>query len=447
MAFFICMRYTYFKIRECEIMKKLLFFLFLFMLPVVVFGRCYNIPVCSNGTQTALSFCDNETVRVSMNIYTPTLSEVKAYNLDVDPNAEIVTGNGEFYIPDVPGFVFDGYYYNGSKVLEFAGLRVVPITYDLVGRLCVYDDNGDWTGEREKENTYTIKDEFEQIVLESKWRSVDMIVHYHNNGGSGPSSGVASGDNNQVGLSVPTRTNYTFTGWYYDEALTKKVESDKIIELDFETINDMNYGLNTGIKSGYKDLNLYAGWALSSSGSVSGSGSVSSCPMGVATARIDYYTNGGDSIPSSIISSMLLVNNNLPLPVKAGYIFDGWYYDEELTDKVNTTLISEVKYQRLVDEKGCTKTDVVNLYAKWTDTDSKNNALDQGSNSGNNDSSKDNDDGKVNAGNDDMEDSSDDSKNPDTGAFATSLSVIVIVSICFILLCKRYYKFSRFPKI
>lgn len=425
-------------------MKKVLLFLILFMFPVIVFGRCYDIPVCSDGTQRTERFCDHEEVRVSMNINTPTFSDSKTYTLDVDPDAERVTGNGEFYIPDIPGFVFDGYYYNGSRVLEFTGLRIVPITFNLVGRLCVYDDDGKWTGGRKAENTYTIKDEYQQIRLESEWHSVDMRVIYHNNGGSGPSSGIASGNNNQVGLAVPTRTNYTFTGWYYDEALTKKVGSNKIIELDFKTINNMNYGINTGIKSGYEDLDLYAGWEFTSSGT----GSSSSCAMGIASAVINYHTNGGNDIVSSSIGALPNSSDtNLPLPIKAGYIFDGWYYDEALTNKVTTTLIREVKYEKLTDEKGCTKTATVNLYARWKDTDSKNDALDGEENSGTSgDSSSGNDDssdGTVNSGDDEINDS----KNPNTGAFATGLSVIVLLGIGLFILYKKHYKYNKFPKI
>ena len=311
-------------------------------------------------------------------------------------------------------------------------MELVPDYLEIAETFCISG------GDIDQGQVYRIIDNYEPVRLESEWQSVDMRVIYHNNGGSGPSSGVASGNNNQVGLAVPTRTNYTFTGWYYDEALTKKVESNKIIELDFKTINNMNYGINTGIKSGYEDLDLYAGWL-----SESGSSTDVVCPYGKPDLRVIYNTNGGATIEEAYSGGGVAPNENaLAVPVKAGYIFDGWYYDSALTKKVSASKLSEIEHEENKDSNGCYETTTVNLYAKWKDTDSKNDALDGEENSGTSGDSS-NGDGTVNSGDDEINDS----KNPNTGAFATGLSVIVLLGIGLFILYKKHYKYNKFPKI
>ncbi len=89
------------------------------------------------------------------------------------------------------------------------------------------------------------------------------------------------------------------------------------------------------------------------------------CPNGVATRVIIYNTNGGNSLDSQYISAIKYSDTSLPIPVKSGYIFKGWYYDSTLTNKVNTNDFTEVSYTPKYDTHGCVQTVSVNLYAKW----------------------------------------------------------------------------------
>lgn len=49
---------------------------------------------------------------------------------------------------------------------------------------------------------------------------------------------------------------------------------------------------------------------------------------------VTFNTNEGSEIPPVIVDSNVLVNLSSYIPTKAGYVFAGWYADEELTEKV-----------------------------------------------------------------------------------------------------------------
>ena len=105
----------------------------------------------------------------------------------------------------------------------------------------------------------------------------------------------------------PTKTGYTFLGWYKDEELTLlwNFDMDKVTE----------------------DMTLYGEWIADE-------------------YSITFYTDGGTAIsPVTAMYNKLI--DEPPFPIKADYRFLGWYKDEELTkpwsfdtDKVteNTTL-------------------------------------------------------------------------------------------------------------
>lgn len=94
-------------------------------------------------------------------------------------------------------------------------------------------------------------------------------------------------------LPTPERAGYAFGGWFTDEALTQP------------------FDVNTKIN---KTTTLYAKW-------------------------IDIYTiwfieNGGEEV-SDVTVQYGDPTPKLPTPIKEGYIFDGWYADENLTKAFN----------------------------------------------------------------------------------------------------------------
>lgn len=66
-----------------------------------------------------------------------------------------------------------------------------------------------------------------------------------------------------------------------------------------------------------------------------------------------YDTNGGEKLESETKDRIWTKDyENLPTPVRTGYVFDGWYYDSKLTD--------------LVEEDVEVNQSTMTLYAKWS---------------------------------------------------------------------------------
>ena len=116
--------------------------------------------------------------------------------------------------------------------------------------------------------------------------------------------------------SNPSRSGYSFSGWYAEKSGGK--------QFDFKT----------GIT---KDLTLYAHWTSNSSGGSSSGGSSSG---GSTTPVVYYYTVSFDVLASDVsnippaqqIRSGGLVTEPVA-PSRSGYNFTGWYIDNTYTDK------------------------------------------------------------------------------------------------------------------
>ena len=63
--------------------------------------------------------------------------------------------------------------------------------------------------------------------------------------------------------------------------------------------------------------------------------------------------------------------HDLPTPIKAGYEFDGWYYDSELTNKVETTNTIDIKPVPKRDEDCIVGYEDITLYAKYLKKEEK----------------------------------------------------------------------------
>ena len=69
------------------------------------------------------------------------------------------------------------------------------------------------------------------------------------------------------------------------------------------------------------------------------SGSSSICATGGASHGLVYNTNGGGSIETTMFCSACFhEDTSLPIPVKEGYEFGGWYYDSSFKQKVETKI-------------------------------------------------------------------------------------------------------------
>lgn len=116
----------------------------------------------------------------------------------------------------------------------------------------------------------------------------------------------------------PTRTGYTFVGWFYDNACTQAVD----------------WSANCTQTSNFI---LYAKWEIND-------------------LVVTYATNGGNLIFPQNIQYGDPMSDVKPVdPTRSGYSFEGWFYDEALTNAVDWNT-------------SCTATTDFTLYAKWEST-------------------------------------------------------------------------------
>ena len=125
----------------------------------------------------------------------------------------------------------------------------------------------------------------------------------------------------------PVRTNYRFTGWDKD---FDNITSDLIVTAQYRYITNSESGGGSG-----------------------GSGNGGS---GNSTIFYNLYfdTNGGSSISTQSVRAGRTVEL-VREPVKAGFVFDGWHADKELTNWISSVYMDGNK----------------TVYAKWTAEEEK----------------------------------------------------------------------------
>lgn len=156
----------------------------------------------------------------------------------------------------------------------------------------------------------------EDITLYAKWIAASVpscTVTFISNGGTvvAPQTVEIGGMANEP--TAPTKTGYTFGGWYTTSELTTI--------FNFGTVLTEN-------------VTVYAKWTINS-------------------YNITFYTDGGSYIsPASVTYGGTVAEPSIP--TKAGYTFDGWYIDSGLNESFR------------FGEYGTVITTHTTLYAKWT---------------------------------------------------------------------------------
>ena len=124
------------------------------------------------------------------------------------------------------------------------------------------------------------------------WKYNLFNVNYNTNGGN---TITALLDVNKLPntLPIPIKDGYTFLGWYYENDFTTLAVGGTVLD---------------------DDVILYAKYIITNQ------------PAGY---HIRYYSNGGTSIQGTDTATKL--PNPLPIPLKEGFYFLGWYCDENFT--------------------------------------------------------------------------------------------------------------------
>ena len=148
------------------------------------------------------------------------------------------------------------------------------------------------------------------ITLYAKWTVVQYTITFESNGGSSVTSITQDYGTTVTAPADPTKTGYTFAGWYSDAGLTTPYT--------FTTMPASN-------------ITLYAKWT-------------------VIQYTITFESNGGSSVTS--ITQDFGTTVTAPAdPTKTGYTFAGWYSDIGLTTPYTFTTMPASN---------------ITLYAKWT---------------------------------------------------------------------------------
>ena len=159
------------------------------------------------------------------------------------------------------------------------------------------------------------------MTLYGKWEANPVIevfdVNFNSNGGSAVTSQVGLSKGAKVTKPLdPSRSGYSFRGWFVDEAMTTP--------WDFDT------NTVTG------NTTLYAKWDVN--------------PV-VETFDVRFNSNGGSSVLSQLgLSKGAKVTKPLD-PSRSGYSFKGWFVDEAMTMPWNFDTDTVAKN--------------TTLYAKW----------------------------------------------------------------------------------
>ena len=196
--------------------------------------------------------------------------------------------DSDFTMPANPtkaGFYFDGWYFD-SALTQYASPSAI----------------------RAKEESFTVYAKWQEIVV-----IPDVVVTFNTNGGSTIASDVI--DNDFTMPADPTKAGFVFDGWYFDSALTQLATPG-------------------AIRAKSESFTIYAKWIEQ---------------IVVNDVNVTFETNGGSTIPADIIDASFVMPAN---PTKAGYIFDGWYFDSALTQPATNGAI-------------LTKAESFTIYAKW----------------------------------------------------------------------------------
>jgi uncharacterized repeat protein (TIGR02543 family) len=189
--------------------------------------------------------------------------------------------------------------YNLSKLVNNEWVSCEDVEYNIMS---VIIDTSTWT-----EIQRTIVNSTPPVYWEDLNAPQGYTITFNSNGGS-----TVTDLTEQTALPnplpIPTKENHSFIAWYYDSDFTNEALAGDPL---------------TG------DVTLYAKWELN-------------------TYTITFEENGGSTI--SDIEEATELPTPLPMPVKPGYKFVAWYYDEELTTRAKAGDIIEAN---------------TTLYAKW----------------------------------------------------------------------------------
>ena len=146
-------------------------------------------------------------------------------------------------------------------------------------------------------------------ALTVQWTAPTYTVTLHANGGSvSPDSVTTGADGKLASLPTPTRSSYSFNGWYTEKNGGTKVTTDTV------------FSANTTV---------YAHWTYTGG------------YYPPAYYTLTFETNGGDKLSPVSGSYNALIDLSKYVPKRSGYAFTGWYSERSLTNKVSGVYLTK----------------------------------------------------------------------------------------------------------
>ncbi len=149
-----------------------------------------------------------------------------------------------------------------------------------------------WYTDIELTSEYNFTDKvYEDIKVYTKWIPIKYMRIFDTNGGSSIDYIRQDYETVITMPDDPVKEGYVFMGWYNEDL----------------TISYKSFGVTT---MGFRNITYYALWAE-------------------VQFTITFETNGGSLIDpiTSEVGDVFIIDN----PTKDGFVFGGWFYDEDLT--------------------------------------------------------------------------------------------------------------------
>ena len=202
------------------------------------------------------------------------------------------------------------------------------------------------------------------MTLHAKWEINHYDVTFDTNGGSAVDKQTIDHGAKANKPADPTKEYYAFAGWYSDEKLTKEFKFDSAIKATMTlyakwtpVTYDITYDLGGGenhkdnpagytiedeitLKAPVKKNYTFLGWTYKGQNKpqmtvtiIKGTHDALSYTANwkLNEYAVDFKTNSDDVIDSITVQHGDMITRPEKEPVKAGYVFNGWYSDKECT--------------------------------------------------------------------------------------------------------------------
>ena len=307
---------------------------------------------CTTGFKTTLKAvyeCDTENNlknKVTVNFNTDGGSEVKS--------VQVVDKVDTLSTPTKKGYTFTGWFIGETEYKAGTKLTLVE---NKASDGCVlgYKD-------------ITLTAHWEKVVCPPLSNNASITVNFVTNGGSNVASQTVCVNcgNSGSNVSIPTtkKPKFIFNGWYYDKNFKTIFSGADLTYVRKNYTYDDN-----GCETGYAPVTLYAKFEPITCPPYTGDG-----------VSVRFNTFGGTQIDSiKVCVDCEYEDGKAPKvedPVKEGYVFEGWYYDQSFFIEYIGEDLTTINKDAVMDSNDCiTDYKDVTLYAKFGLADSDTSSL------------------------------------------------------------------------